>query len=43
MKMLMFHVREFWYRTHTRNLDSEEEREEEGEAAGPAVRAWLQV
>jgi len=43
MKMLMFHVREFWYRTQTRNLDSEEEREEEGEAAGPAVLAWLQV
>ena len=43
MKMLMFHVREFWFRTHTRNLESEEEREEEGASPGPAILAWLQV
>ena len=43
MKMLMFHVREFWFRTHTRNLESEEEREEEGGPDGPAILAWLQV
>ena len=43
MKMLMFHVRTFQYRTHTRNLESEEEREEAGETEGPAVLSWLQV
>lgn len=43
MKMLMFHVREFWWSTHTRNLETEEEREEEGESPGPAILAWIQV
>jgi len=43
MKMLMLHVREFWYRTHARNLESAEEREEEGRSPGPAVLAWIQV
>ena len=43
MKMLMFHVREFWFSTHTRNLETEEEREEVGETDGRAVLAWLQV
>ncbi len=43
LKMLMLHVREFWFRTHARNLETEEEREEEGESAGPAILAWIQV
>jgi len=27
MKMLMLHVSDFWYRTHCRNLETEEERQ----------------
>ncbi|MEM7261670.1 MAG: threonyl-tRNA synthetase editing domain-containing protein [Planctomycetota bacterium] len=44
MKLLMFQVREFWFRTHTRNLESEEEREEEGGLPdGGGLLAWVQV
>lgn len=43
MKLLIFHVREFWFRTHARNLDTEEEREEQGSLEGGGVLAWVQV
>ena len=43
MKMLLFHVSEFWYRTHRRNLESEEERVEEGGMDRGGVLAWIQV
>lgn len=43
MKMLMLHVREFWFRTHTRNLETEQEREDEATVSGGAVLAWLHV
>lgn len=43
MKLLMFHVREFWYRTHRSNLDSEEERDEEGGMKEGGLLAWIQV
>lgn len=38
----MFHVRDFWYRTHRRNLESEVERQEEGEMPG-GLLAWVHV
>ena len=43
MKMLMLHVREFWFRTHTRNLETEQDREDEATVSGGAVLAWLHV
>ncbi len=43
MKMLMFHVREFWFSTHTKNLESADESTSEGSTEGPAILAWLQV
>jgi len=39
----MFHVRDFWYRTHVRNLDSEEERDEEGAMTEGGLLVWVQV
>ena len=43
MKLLMFHVREFWYHTHRRSLESEEEREEQGGMPEGGLLAWVQV
>ena len=43
MKMLMLHVSDFWYRTHCRNLETEEERQQEATVAGGAVLAWIHV
>ncbi len=43
MKLLMFHLRDFWLRTHTRNLESEEERQEESTVEGGTVLAWVHV
>lgn len=43
VKMLMFHVREFWYQTHCPNLDSESHREEEGGMPEGGLLAWLHV
>ncbi|MEE8143097.1 MAG: threonyl-tRNA synthetase editing domain-containing protein [Planctomycetota bacterium] len=43
MKLLMFHVHEFWYRSHTRNLTTEEERQVEGGMPEGGLLAWVQV
>ena len=43
MKLLMFHVRDFWYRTHARNLETAEERDEEGGMPEGGVLAWVHV
>ncbi|MGE3163533.1 MAG: threonyl-tRNA synthetase editing domain-containing protein [Planctomycetota bacterium] len=43
MRLLMLHVRDFWYRTHQRNLDSEVERQEEGGMPQGGVLAWVHV
>ncbi len=43
MKMLMLHVSDFWYRTHRRNLETEEERHEEQAVTDGAVLAWIHV
>jgi len=43
MKMLMLHVRDFWYQTHCRNLETEEERQQEATVADGAVLAWIHV
>ena len=34
MKLLMFHVRDFWFKTYEKNLDSAEEQLREGGLAG---------
>ncbi|MEM7166732.1 MAG: threonyl-tRNA synthetase editing domain-containing protein [Planctomycetota bacterium] len=41
MKLLMFHVREFWFRSHERNLETEVEREEEGGMPAGGILAWV--
>lgn len=43
MKLLMFHVRDFWFKTYEKNLDSESEREEEGGMAAGGLLAWCHV
>ncbi len=43
MKLLMFHVRDFWYRTHVPNLETEVEREEEGAMPDGGLLVWVQV
>lgn len=43
MKLLMFHVRDFWYKTYERNLETEEEREEEGGMETAGILAWIHV
>ena len=43
MKMLMLHVRDFWYQTHCPNLETKEERQQEATVAGGAVLAWIHV
>lgn len=43
MKMLMFHVRDFWFRTHVTNLDDTAHRDEEGGMAEGGLLVWLQV
>lgn len=43
MKLLMFHVREFWFRSHERNLDTEEERDTEGGMPTGGILAWVHV
>ena len=44
MKLLMLHVRDFWLRSHQRNLDSEPELEVEATTEpGGAVLAWVHV
>lgn len=41
--MLMFHVRDFWYRTHVPNLEWTAERDEEGGMPEGGLLVWLQV
>ncbi|MCA8961570.1 MAG: hypothetical protein KDC38_13690 [Planctomycetes bacterium] len=43
MKLLMFRVLEFSYRTHVRNLDTEPEREESGGMPDGGLLVWVQV
>ena len=44
MKLLMLHVREFWLKSHQRNLESEPELEVEATTEpGGAVLAWVHV
>lgn len=39
----MFHVRDFWYRTHVPNLEGTAERDEEGGMPDGGLLVWLQV
>ena len=43
MKLLMFHVRDFWFKTYEKNLETEEEREEEGGMPQGGILAWCHV
>ena len=43
MKLLMFHVKHFWYRTYERNLEIAEEIDEEGGLEGGGILAWVHV
>ncbi|MCI0651722.1 MAG: threonyl-tRNA synthetase editing domain-containing protein [Planctomycetes bacterium] len=43
MKLLMFHVRDFWFKTYERNLESASEQVSEGGMPAGGLLAWVQV